>query len=546
MAPLHHHFEKLGWARDDGGDPVLHPRHLLRPGGARPRSRSGDVSTRWRGAGPRSRRGGPRQERGGGHAPAASRGRAGLRVGYRRRARPARRWAAELRAARRRRWSWAATTSSGSRGPPPWWSSPGVPPDATAARGRARGTGIADSRRGGRRVPGAPPDRGASGSPAPTARRPRRALIGPPAGSRPGFATVAAGNIGRPLCEVALARRPRPTGWRWSSRSFQLHDTPTCVRPSACSTNLAPDHLDRYAVAGGLLRDKARLFRNADGRHRSGSATPTTRRCRRWWRAVAGRHLRFSLLGRADGWYDRAAGRLMFGDQRAAVRATSCRLLGDHNVANALAAALVGPAAGGCRRRGASPRACARSGRCRTGSSRCARWTACSGSTTPRRPTSPRPRWPLAALERPFVLLLGGRHKGEPYTRLASRLRGPLPRRWWPTARRATGRGRDLEGAVPVVGGRRFRRGRREAARRAGPAGRRRAAVARLLQLRHVQELRGAGRHASAPRWRRCERARRRSGTPASCAGRRACSAVVTLDRWWSSASPPPMARPAW
>jgi UDP-N-acetylmuramoylalanine--D-glutamate ligase len=30
----------------------------------------------------------------------------------------------------------------------------------------------------------------------------------------------------------------------------------------------------------------------------------------------------------------------------------------------------------------------------------------------------------IAALDRPFVLLLGGRHKGEPYTRLAQRLRG--------------------------------------------------------------------------------------------------------------------------
>ena len=34
----------------------------------------------------------------------------------------------------------------------------------------------------------------------------------------------------------------------------------------------------------------------------------------------------------------------------------------------------------------------------------------------------------VAALDRPFVLLLGGRHKGEPYTRLAEPLRGALPR----------------------------------------------------------------------------------------------------------------------
>jgi UDP-N-acetylmuramoylalanine--D-glutamate ligase len=55
----------------------------------------------------------------------------------------------------------------------------------------------------------------------------------------------------------------------------------------------------------------------------------------------------------------------------------------------------------------------------------------------------------LAAMDRPFVLLLGGRHKGEPYTRLAPLLRdrcravvaygeaGPLVRA-------------DLAGAVPL------------------------------------------------------------------------------------------------
>ncbi len=34
----------------------------------------------------------------------------------------------------------------------------------------------------------------------------------------------------------------------------------------------------------------------------------------------------------------------------------------------------------------------------------------------------------VAALDRPFVLLLGGRHKGEPYTRLVEPLEEPLPR----------------------------------------------------------------------------------------------------------------------
>ena len=43
----------------------------------------------------------------------------------------------------------------------------------------------------------------------------------------------------------------------------------------------------------------------------------------------------------------------------------------------------------------------------------------------------------IAALDRPFVLLLGGRHKGEPYTALGPLLRDRAARSW-PTARRAT------------------------------------------------------------------------------------------------------------
>ena len=56
----------------------------------------------------------------------------------------------------------------------------------------------------------------------------------------------------------------------------------------------------------------------------------------------------------------------------------------------------------------------------------------------------------IASLDRPFVLLLGGRHKGEPYTRLA----GPLQRH----CRAVVAYGeagpiviRDLGGVVPVV-----------------------------------------------------------------------------------------------
>ena len=98
----------------------------------------------------------------------------------------------------------------------------------------------------------------------------------------------------------------------------------------------------------------------------------------------------------------------------------------------------------------------------------------------------------VAALDRPFVLLLGGRHKGEPYTRLAAPLAGRC------RAVVAYGEAgplivRDLGDRITVVSGGDFADVLARGAG-AGPAGRRGAAVAGLLQLRHVQELRGAGR----------------------------------------------------
>ena len=102
-------------------------------------------------------------------------------------------------------------------------------------------------------------------------------------------------------------------------------------------------------------------------------------------------------------------------------------LLGDHNVANALAAALAAREAG-ARSRARSPPG---SGRFRAIPHRVepvrevdgVLWINDSKSTNI---TSTEVA--VAALDRPFVLLLGGRHKGEPYTRLAEPLRGPLPR----------------------------------------------------------------------------------------------------------------------
>ena len=78
---------------------------------------------------------------------------------------------------------------------------------------------------------------------------------------RAGKKTLAAGNIGRPLCDVADQSRELDFVTLEIS-SFQL-ETIEFLRPAiAVLLNLTPDHLDRYAGMAEYIRAKARLFRN--------------------------------------------------------------------------------------------------------------------------------------------------------------------------------------------------------------------------------------------------------------------------------------------
>jgi UDP-N-acetylmuramoylalanine--D-glutamate ligase len=232
-----------------------------------------------------------------------------------------------------------------------------------------------------------------------------------------GLRAAAAGNIGRPLTEVAL--EPDPPDWlAVELSSFQLHDMPG-LRPAAgVLTNLSPDHLDRYPALADYYADKARLFRNA-GPESVWITNADDPEVQRMVAGVAGNHLRFSLQGRADGWYDRDHRVLRLGDDQLLPR-EELMLLGDHNVANALAAALAARVAGvplpaianGLRSFRALPH---RLEPVREVDG--VLWINDSKATN-----IASTEVALDALDRPYVLLLGGRHKGEPYTRLAPRL----------------------------------------------------------------------------------------------------------------------------
>ena len=239
--------------------------------------------------------------------------------------------------------------------------------------------------------------------------------------STAGLRAETAGNIGRPLCDVALSDQP-PDWLALELSSFQLHDSPHLRPAVGVLTNLAPNHLDRYHSLDEYYGDKARLFRNAD----TSSIWVTNAddaAVQRMVSSVPGRHFRFSVEQRVDAWYDRAGRRLMLGSSSVLPR-DELPLLGDHNVANALASMLVASQVGLPVDRIAQGLHSFRAIHHRVEPIRevdGVLWINDSKSTNI---TSTEVA--VAALDRPFVLLLGGRHKGEPYTRLVEPLRERL------------------------------------------------------------------------------------------------------------------------
>src|SRR3954453_3681769 len=74
-----------------------------------------------------------------------------------------------------------------------------------------------------------------------------------------GQRTIACGNIGKPLSEVAREKQPLDV-LTVEVSSFQL-ETITTFRPStAIWLNFAPDHLDRYPTVAEYHAAKLRLF----------------------------------------------------------------------------------------------------------------------------------------------------------------------------------------------------------------------------------------------------------------------------------------------
>lgn len=233
-----------------------------------------------------------------------------------------------------------------------------------------------------------------------------------------------AGNIGTPLSEVLLDEQ-LPDWVALELSSFQLHDTPSVDPSAGVLTNLSADHLDRYAGVEEYFADKALMFQNA---------TPASlwilnaddARSLELADNVAGTHLHFSIVDRADAWYDRSSGFLRVLGHELLPR-SELSLLGDHNVANALAATLavmsVSPEHSSVEAR-VRMSAALRSFRALAHRLELVgEWDGIEWINDSKATNVDSTRVAVAGMTRPTILLLGGRHKGEPYTLLADLVR---------------------------------------------------------------------------------------------------------------------------
>lgn len=240
-----------------------------------------------------------------------------------------------------------------------------------------------------------------------------------------GMDAPAAGNIGLALSEVALADRA-PDWVVVEASSFQLADIVSFAPRIGVVTNLAPDHLDRYPSVEAYYADKARLFENA---------SPAS-----VWVLNAEDEAVVALPGEADGTrlFFRVSTRLapaeeggavlgsghlavrLHGTDTQLVHASELRLIGRHNLANALAAAIA------ALRAGATPDAVRAGLRSFGGLEHRLEVVAEQGGVLwindSKATNIESALVALRSMTRPTVLLLGGIHKGEPYTRLVPEL----------------------------------------------------------------------------------------------------------------------------
>lgn len=240
---------------------------------------------------------------------------------------------------------------------------------------------------------------------------------------------VEAGNIGTPLSEIA-SREQQPKWISLEMSSFQLHDTPSLKPDVGVLTNLSPDHLDRYASVEEYYSDKARLFANADP-NSAWVVNEDDKAVMRMVRDVAGHKFPFSIVGEATAHLDARSNQLVVLGAPLLSR-EDLPLLGQHNVGNALAASLAVMAADRSHQTQKARKGIAAALKTfrslphrleLVGEFGGVQWINDSKATNVSSTAVA-----IDGMERPTVLLLGGRHKGEAYTPLAEAVRRKVKR----------------------------------------------------------------------------------------------------------------------
>ena len=239
-----------------------------------------------------------------------------------------------------------------------------------------------------------------------------------------GIRSAAGGNVGGGLAPAAsdLARLDDPPDWIvLEMSSFQLAGVETFQPDIGVVTNLSPDHLDRYDSVEAYYADKARLFDNAS--EESLWVLPAgDKEVERLATGARGR--RYTFGGGAGSSAFVTDGELLLrfeGELEPLIPRSDVPLLGAHNVTNALTAALTarlaGAASGGITAGLGSARALPH--RLELVADHAdVLWINDSKATNVAATNSA-----LSSLDRPVVLLLGGKDKGEDFGQLADVIR---------------------------------------------------------------------------------------------------------------------------
>jgi UDP-N-acetylmuramoylalanine--D-glutamate ligase len=155
-----------------------------------------------------------------------------------------------------------------------------------------------------------------------------------------GLSAAAAGNIGMPLIKVVTAANP-PDWLAVELSSFQLHFPHTLAPHAATILNVAPDHIDWHGSVAAYASDKGSVF---------GHGTIAVFNADDAWSIAlasgAGERISFTTGEPERGEYGVAGGALVDGEGARICRVGDLRVVGEHNIANALAASALARTAG--------------------------------------------------------------------------------------------------------------------------------------------------------------------------------------------------------